>query len=346
MATALPRHMQVAVYEAPHEIRLAERPVPEPGPNEALIEVSHCGICGTDLHMVLEGMGRPGSVGGHEYSGRIAATGSEAGDFQPGDAIVYLPQTSCGNCGPCRAGRPSLCAERPDMMSSDFQGAFAKFTCADTAQLVRIPPGLGLREAAITEPLAVALHGISRAGVTAESRVLVTGAGPIGAFTVAALRARGVSNITVSEPAPLRRELAVKLGAKDAVDPESLEIPVMPFHSIEKPFDVAIECSGNPRAMEAALAQLRGGGTLVLVGTGMKRPKFDHNRILLNEIVVTGAFNYDADGFEQALSLLAEGRVPVEELIEPGEVSLAGLLAAIEGLAAGQIARKVLVVPE
>jgi threonine dehydrogenase-like Zn-dependent dehydrogenase len=119
----------------------------------------------------------------------------------------------------------------------------------------------------------------------------------------------------------------------------------MPFTMVDRPFDVALECSGNPRAMESALAQLGRMGTLVLVGTGMRRPKLDHNRILLNELVVTGAYCYDEGGIARALALLGEGAIPTEELIEPGDVPLEGMLEAAERCAAGELAGKVMIVP-
>jgi threonine dehydrogenase-like Zn-dependent dehydrogenase len=98
--------------------------------------------------------------------------------------------------------------------------------------------------------------------------------------------------------------------------------------------------------MEVGLAQLKGGGRLVLVGAGVRRPRFDNNRILLNELVVTGAYNYDAGGFTDALDLLGSGRLPVDLLVEPADVELGGLLEAMRNLAAGELAAKVLVVPE
>jgi (R,R)-butanediol dehydrogenase/meso-butanediol dehydrogenase/diacetyl reductase len=215
---------------------------------------------------------------------------------------------------------------------------------APSADLLAVPEGLTLRTAALVEPLAVALHAITLSRVEPGQRVLVTGAGPIGLLTVAGLRARGVEDITVSEPAAARRERAGQLGAKLA-EPEDLDPPKMPFETVDTPFDVALECSGNPRAMEAALGQLGRMGTLVLVGTGIRRPKLDHNRILLNELVVTGAYCYDEQGMERSLALLASGAVAADLLIEPEDVPLHGMLEAAERCAAGELAGKVMVVP-
>jgi threonine dehydrogenase-like Zn-dependent dehydrogenase len=203
---------------------------------------------------------------------------------------------------------------------------------------------MSLRVAALAEPLAVALHGLTRGGVQAGDRVLVTGGGPIGTLSAAAALARGATEVVVSEPHPKRRALAEKLGAR-AVEPDELVTPPSPGDVVDAPFDVALECSGHSRAMEAALGQLKRGGALVLVGAGIHRPKFDNNRILLNEVVITGAFVYDADGFERALELLADPSFPSDTLIEADDVPLDNILGAIEGLHEGELAAKVMIVP-
>jgi threonine dehydrogenase-like Zn-dependent dehydrogenase len=119
----------------------------------------------------------------------------------------------------------------------------------------------------------------------------------------------------------------------------------MPDAVVRGAFDAAIECSGRAAAAEQALSLLAPAGCLVLTGTGMDRPKLDSIRVLVNELVVTGAYNYDADGFDRALALLASGAVPIERLVEPDDVPLEGLLAACEALARGERATKVLVRP-
>lgn len=343
----IPESMRAAVYLAPHKLEIQQRAVPLLGPTEVLLEVSHCGVCGTDLHVVLEGMGLPNSVGGHEYSGRIAALGAEVRDWALGEAVVGGGKAGCGECDCCRAGRPSLCRARegPGLDGPEKMGAFADYIKLEASQLLRVPDGLSLREAALTEPLAVALHSLTVSRIAPGQRALVTGAGPVGLLVIAALRARGIEDVSVSEPRALRAKLALAVGATALLDPDELQAPPMPFTLVDDPFDAAFECSGNPRAMESALAQLQPMGTLVIVGTGMRRPKFDHNRILLNELIVTGAYNYDETGFEAALELLASGTLPTQHLIEPGDVPLPELLGAIEGLGRGDIGGKVMIVP-
>ena len=340
----VPATMQAAVYHRAGEVSVEERPVPELAPHDVLLEVSHCGVCGSDLHMFVEGWARPGTIGGHEYSGRVAAVGSAVSAWAPGDEAIGGPSRKCGTCEYCNAGRPQLCSGRPAPGLSDFQGAFAEYVRVHEDEAVPVPEGVSLRAAALTEPLAVALHGMTRGGVRAGHRVLVTGAGPIGALSIAACRARGITDIVVSEPHPRRRALAERLGAV-AISPDELPTPAMPFDVVDEPFDVALECSGHARAMEACLAQLRPAGALVLVGAGMHPPKFDPNRIILNELSITGAFVYDPDGFQRALELLASPEFPTELLIESQDVPLDGLPGAVDQLVAGEIPGKVLIAP-
>jgi threonine dehydrogenase-like Zn-dependent dehydrogenase len=340
-----PDVMRAAVYARPREVNVEPRPVPEVGPHDVLLAISHCGVCGSDIHFVLDGWGRPGSVEGHEWAGRVAAVGDAVTRWRVGDAVIGGPSPRCGTCEHCRAGRPSLCVERNTPgMSAHADGAFAEYTLAPEASLRPVPDGMALRAAALAEPLAVALHGLTRGGVTRGQRLLVTGAGPIGALSVAAAAARGVTDIVVSEPHPRRRALVEQLGAV-AVQPDSLTAPASPGDIVAAPFDVALECSGHAGAMEMALTQLKRAGTLVLVGAGIKPPRLDANRILLNELVVTGAFVYDADGFERALELLARPDFPTDVLIEPEDVPLEGLFDAMVGLHEGDLAAKVMIVP-
>ena len=344
---ALPASMRAAVYRGDKTISVDSLPIPRPGPGQVLIEVSHCGICGTDLHLVMEGMGQPGSVGGHEYTGRIVAHGGDTAGWKVGDAVAVDPNPpKCGRCEYCRAGRAALCAERGSIgAGGERTGAFAEYTAVDAQQLLQIPSGVSLRDAAIMEPVAVALHGISLSGIEEGNSALVIGAGPIGAMTIAILRARGIEDVCVSEPSPLRRALAERLGARRVVSPDDLVAPESIFDVAEAAVDAVFECSGRRSAAEQGLEQLRRGGTLVLVGTGVTRPRFDAMRILLNELHITGAYNYDPDGLAEALSLLKSGSIPVADLVERRDVPLEGLFDSLEGLFAGKIGGKVLVVP-
>jgi len=343
----VPATMPAAVFLGLREVAVEERPTPTVGPNDLLLEVSHCGICGSDLHFLLEWGGRSGVIEGHEFSGTVAAVGADVTGWKVGDRAIGGPGAKCGECEYCRAGRTSLCTERGRVGTgeSDWQGAFAGYKTVVAADALRIPDTLSLKHAALTEPLAVALHGITQGGgARPGTRWLVTGGGPIGYLSVAALKALGVDDVVVSEPKERRRALCEKLGAR-VVEPEQLEAPRWPHDIVAEPFDVALECSGNGRAQESALAQLKRAGTLVLVGAGMARPKFDPNRILLNELLITGAYVYDHDGFPRALELLASGKMPNDLLVEQEDYPLNRLLDAAVGLHEGELAAKAMIVP-
>jgi threonine dehydrogenase-like Zn-dependent dehydrogenase len=339
--------MPVAVYRAPGEVAVEQRPVPRPGPGEVLVEVGHCGICGSDIHLMLEGWGKPGLVGGHEFTGTISVVGDGAGDWAVGDAVVGGAGPRCGACRRCREGKPSQCERRKGTVDSHLDnGAFARYILMSGQSLLRLPEGLSARDAALAEPLAVALHGITRSGVTDGDTAMVFGAGPIGALTIVALVARGIG-VTVIEPGPARQQLAAALGATEVLAPEALETYPSwePERISPRAADVVLECSGKKAAMETGFHQLRRGGRLVLVGAGIEAPSFDPNRMILNELEVTGSFVYDAGGFEDALALLASGVVPASVLIDPDDVGLADISGALADLASGRIAGKVMVVP-
>jgi 2-desacetyl-2-hydroxyethyl bacteriochlorophyllide A dehydrogenase len=345
----LPETMPAAVLKGPGRLVVEPVPVPPLGADDVLVEVDLCGVCGSDLHMVLDGWGVPGSWQGHEWTGRVAAVGDAVTRWRPGDVVVGGPTVRCGTCAMCLAGRPSLCAERDTPGTGPEQGAFAAYkrAAARASRLLAMPDGLDARAAALAEPLAVALHAIHQGGARPGDRVLVLGAGPIGALTIAALRALGIHDVRCAEPGAPRRALAAAVGAMTVVHPADLVVPSIaePGLVVDDAVDVVVECSGAAVAMESGLAQLVRGGRLVLVGAGMESPRFDPNRILLNEVIITGAFTYGPRGFDEALELLASGALPVDALLEPGEIPLEGLLAAMRDLAEGRRAGKVLVRP-
>jgi threonine dehydrogenase-like Zn-dependent dehydrogenase len=323
IVTDLPTKMSAAVYRGPGDVVLEERDVPKLGPDQVLVEVGHCGICGADIHLLLDGLGQNGSVEGHEWSGVVA------------------------QCRRCLEGKPSQCQNRTGSVMDISEGAFARYIRVNAVALRRLPPGLSIREAALTEPLAVALHGITRSGVTEDDSIMVFGAGPIGALTVASLKAAGFGPITVVEPGARRRQLALDLGADEVIEPSELEIfdVLEPERIATRACDVVIECSGIGAAIEAGFNQVARGGRLVLVGAGLDQPALNPLRIILNEITVCGSFLYDSDGFDRALALLASGDLPTGLLIEPTDIPLDQLVGALRDLSSGALAGKAMVAP-
>jgi L-iditol 2-dehydrogenase len=348
-SVTLPDVMSAAVYQSPGVVTVEERPVPQPGPDQVVVRVHSCGICGSDIHQLRDGWGLPkGVVAGHEWSGTIAAVGANVTQWSVGELVVGGASPRCGTCRRCLEGKPSQCENRHSMTTEHTDGAFAEYIVARAAGVLRLPDGLPPRHAALAEPLSVAMHGITRSNVTPGDSVMVFGAGPIGALSIAALRAMGITDITVVEPNEGRRKLAGALGASEVVDPADLDVfpPWEPERQSSRAAHVVLECSGHRAAIEAAFSQVRRGGILVMVGAGIDHPTFDINRMILNELTVTGSFVYDLGGFEKALALLGSDGFPADLLIEAETVPLNGIVQALEDLAVGRIAGKVMVVPE
>jgi (R,R)-butanediol dehydrogenase/meso-butanediol dehydrogenase/diacetyl reductase len=308
-----------------------------------LVEVAECGICGSDLHMVFDRYAKPGAILGHEWSGVVAAAPGDSA-WVPGDRVVGTSSPGCGRCRPCRRGRPSVCLNRPTPDFAGYRGAFCQYKTVAADGLIRIPDSLPTRVAALAEPMAITLHAVRLADVHADDRVLVTGAGPVGLLVVAVLRARGISDITVSEPSAVRRRQALAVGAARVVTPDTLETPPMAL-PVAEPYAVVFECSGHAGALEAGFGQLDYAGTLVVVGTGFEPPRINQNRMIIFELEVIGAYNYDDEGFGPAVDLLDDGHLPFDALIEPDNVALSDVMVSMERLARGEIPSKVMVQP-
>jgi (R,R)-butanediol dehydrogenase/meso-butanediol dehydrogenase/diacetyl reductase len=335
--------MSAAVYVGDGKIAVQEVPSPAPGPGEVLVEVAQCGICGSDLHMVFDGYAKPGAILGHEWSGIVAAAPGDSA-WVPGDRVVGTSSPGCGRCRPCRRGRPSVCLNRPTPDFAGYHGAFCQYKSVAADSLIRIPDSLPTRVAALAEPMAITLHAVRLAGVHVDDRVLVTGAGPVGLLLVAVLRARGISDITVSEPSAVRRRQALAVGAARVVTPDTLETPPMAL-PVAEPYAVVFECSGHAGALESGFGQLDYAGTLVVVGTGFEPPRINQNRMIIFELEIIGAYNYDDEGFGPAVDLLDNGHLPFDALIEPDSIPLGDVMVSMERLARGEIPSKVMVQP-
>ncbi|MEM7142889.1 MAG: alcohol dehydrogenase catalytic domain-containing protein [Actinomycetota bacterium] len=336
---AYPSTMRAAMYRRPGEVEVVE--VDGPPPGDVVVEVEFCGICGTDLHMMLDGWGSPDTVFGHEWSGRVVDPGDS--DLVPGALVVGTPDAPCGDCDRCEAERTSLCTNRPEAGSGSGWGAFAERVSVGADRLVVVPEDVPAHHAAYTEPLAVALHAVTLSEITDDQTALVTGVGPIGAAIIAILVDRGIT-VRATEVSETRAALADRLGA-EVCDPSELDVPAHPGTTPADAVDVVFETSGARMAAEQGLTQVASGGMLMLVGTGMDYPRLDTNRVILNEVRIGGAFNYDAGGFADALALIASRRLPLDDLIELDPVPLDGMMAAMQALRAGEIAGKVLVQP-
>jgi L-iditol 2-dehydrogenase len=302
---------RAAVLTRPEEIVIEERPVPEPGPREVLVEVSAVGVCGSDVHYYEHGRIGPHVVRaplvlGHESAGRVAAVGAEVTRHAVGDRVTLEPGVPCGRCRECRAGRYNLCADVVFFATPPVDGAFANYVTIHEDFAFALPDVLSDEAGALMEPLSVAVWACRKAGVSAGDRVLVTGAGPIGLLVLQVARAFGATRVEISDVNERRLAIAERTGATRSLRAGEDE----PSET-----DALIECSGHPAALLAGIRALRPAGTAVVVGMGPGDTAEIPLALIQNrEIWLTGTFRY-ANTYPTAIELAASGRVDLEALI-------------------------------
>jgi L-iditol 2-dehydrogenase len=300
---------RAAVLTGPGRIVVEDRPVPDPGPREVLVEVSAVGVCGSDVHYYEHG--RIGDfvveaplVLGHESAGRVVALGDGATRHAVGDRVTLEPGVPCGRCRECRAGRYNLCPDVVFFATPPIDGAFANYVTIHEDFAFALPDAMSDEAGALMEPLSVGIWACRKGGVTAGDRVLVTGAGPIGLLAMQVARAAGAS-VTVSDVSEPRLALAERTGADRTVRGDVSGIEA----------DCLIECSGHPAALAAGIAALRPAGTAVVVGMGPgTTAELPLALVQERELWLTGTFRY-ANTYPTAIALVADGRVDVEAII-------------------------------
>ena len=329
--------MPAVVLTAEREIALQERPRPRLRPDQVMVEVDLCGICGSDLHSAqLPQIYHGDCILGHESTGHIAAVGADVADWSVGQRVAVNPNGNvCGVCEFCRSGRPNFCrqATLETALGLQADGALAPLMAAFPSHLRAIPHSLAPREAVWVEPAATALRAVEHAGDLQGRTVLVTGGGPIGQLACRLAHLKSPERVLLMEPAAERAQLASNSHATvitaDAADKTDTTV------------DVAIECSGNEAATATALKLLAPGGSLVVVGAG-HGSGLDSATILLKEITVHGSYTY-ADEFDRAIDLLATGQLVVADLTSV-VTPLKDALTAFNALRAGRI-MKALIAP-
>ncbi|MGA2521308.1 MAG: alcohol dehydrogenase catalytic domain-containing protein [Acidimicrobiales bacterium] len=241
-------------------------PTPAPAVGEVLVQVTGCGICGSDLHLASR-LAEPGSVLGHEIAGVVSALGDgvEPGRWPVGTAVSVRPFAGCGRCAHCVGGRADHCAGFK-LLGLERPGGFAEFVTARADELFGLPASVGRDEQPLVEPLAIVRHAFRRGHLVASDRVAILGAGPIGLAAVAWARATGVESVVVSEPSALRRDLAIALGASAVVDPAAGPVGGAIAEASGGGPSVVIECSGQPGTIEQAIEVAAVDGRVVVVG--------------------------------------------------------------------------------
>jgi 2-desacetyl-2-hydroxyethyl bacteriochlorophyllide A dehydrogenase len=308
--------MRAATYRGDRNISVQSLPVADPAPDQVQISVAYVGLCGTDLHVFHGDMDRRVSmpaVLGHEMSGTISAVGASVTGWAPGERVSVIPLAWDGTCPACRAGNQHIC-QNLDFVGIDSPGALQERWNVRPDMLVRLPDALSLRHAALTEPVAVAVHDVRRGEVAAGDRVVVLGGGPIGVL-IATVAAQFGAEVVVVEPDAHRRAVVASLGLQ-AIDPGTGDLSGwVDSWSGGAGADVVFEVSGAASAVLSATDLVKVRGRLVVVAIhGQPRP-VDLHRIFWRELTVVGARVYQRADFDTAVDLLARRVVPADRLI-------------------------------
>lgn len=322
--------MQVAVLRAVRDLVLEEREVPSPGRGEVLVQVGAVGVCGSDVHYYQHG--RIGDfvvdaplVLGHEASGVVTDVGPGVASDRIGQRVSIEPGVPDFTCPQCLAGRYNLCPAMRFYATPPVDGALAQFVTVHGAFAHVVPDPLSDDAAALLEPLSVGIWANRKARTAPGSRVLITGAGPIGLLALQCALAFGATEVVVSDVNEHRLGLATRLGATAVLDPRAGSVR----SSGHQP-DVLIECSGHPGATGDALRALVPAGRAVLVGMGGDELAVPLGVLQNHELEVTGTFRY-ANTWPTAIALASSGRVDLDTLVTghfPLSRSVDALLAA------------------
>jgi (R,R)-butanediol dehydrogenase/meso-butanediol dehydrogenase/diacetyl reductase len=304
--------MRAAIMQGLHKpLIIGTLPDPVPGAGELVVKVGRCGICGSDLHMTEDaGYGKgAGTVLGHEFAGEVVAIGKGVEGLATGDLVSVSPLASCGQCPACLAGDVTWCSR-----FGLQDGGYAEFALTRPNQCVKLPAALSLTDGAIIEPLAVARHGVTLAGIRPGDKVLILGAGPIGLAVAFWARRAGAGRVVVQDVVQWQRERALEMGASDyVVDPDD---PVgASTRALGGLADIVFECVGRPGLIAQAVKQVRPRGTILLLGLCNQPDTFNSFAMLSKEIrLVTSAF-FTRGEYEASLDALERGAAEPRALV-------------------------------
>lgn len=264
--------MRASFLHGIRDVRLETVTRPAPGPGEVLLKLASVGVCGSDVHYYLEG--RIGVqvvtapiIMGHEPSAYVAGLGPDVAGLQVGQLVAVEPGISCGECEPCQRGHPNLCLHIRFCGTPPIDGVFAEYTVMPAANCFPLPEGFSPGEAALLEPLGIALHSVDLAHLQPGQTVAVLGAGPIGLLTAAVARAAGAGEVYLTEPLAYRREFAAGYIADAVFDPTSQDVvAAIKQRTGGRGVDVAFEAAGVAETPQQAAAVACAGGKVILIG--------------------------------------------------------------------------------
>lgn len=304
--------MKAAVLTEKMNLEIQELPLPEPLDHEVIVKVKACGICGTDQHIYH---GQPGSaevqfpiVLGHELSGEIVQIGKNVTQFKIGNRVSIDPNMYCGTCDYCRGNRVHLC-DNLQAIGVTRNGGMGEYCAVPAANCYTLPDELSYEEGAMIEPLGCVLHGFNQIKMWPGASVLIIGGGYIGLMMMQVAKMYGASPIVVSEPDSTKHNLAIQLGASEAIKPEELE-------SKRDGFDIVIECVGRKESMTQAVNMAKKGGTVLLFGVSAPDTKIEVQPfdIFSKELTIKGSF-INPHTHDLAISLVQQGKIQIKPLL-------------------------------
>jgi len=318
--------MRVARFHAPGDIRIEDAPEPSPGPGDVKIRVRACSTCGTDVKISRFGHQNitPPRVMGHEIAGEVVQVGADVTGWAPGDRVQVIAAIPCGTCPDCLAGRMTICPNQTSM-GYQFDGGFAEFMIVpkvvlDVDGLNRIPAGVSFAEASVAEPLACAINAQELVQVSPGNDVVIIGSGPIGCLHVQVARSRGAARVFLVELSRERLDMAAALVKPDAAICAAEEDPIEAVLALTdgRGADVIITAAASGKAQEQALQMVARQGRISFFG-GLPKDNsviaLDSNLVHYRELMIIGANGSSPAHNKQALAMIADGRVPVKDLI-------------------------------
>lgn len=325
--TAVPDTMRAAVLFGPGDMRVVDKPVPEPGYAEVLVRVAMCGTCGTDLKIYDGHFPQTPPYGeftpGHEWTGTVAAVGASVTEFAPGDRVCIEAHHGCGRCDNCIVGDYTACLNYADRskghratgMTTD--GGFAEYAIHHVSALYAMPPQVKFEDAVLITTAGTGMYGLDEAGpyVAGES-VLIAGPGPVGLMTVQAVKQMGATNVILSGTRDDRLKLGQELGADHVVNiRESDPVEAILELTDGRGVDLAVECSGAPAAPQQLVDVTRRGGRMLCVAFYPEPVTIDMSAVVRSDITIHTTRGEGGNNVKRAVALAAAGRLAGERLV-------------------------------
>jgi L-iditol 2-dehydrogenase len=307
--------MKVAVTLKPGEIKYEERPIPSPADDEVLLKIKYTGICGSDIHIYA---GEHPFVGpecyplvqGHESVAYVEELGKNVQGFKKGDYVTAMPQVACGECELCKTGRLHICSKLK-VLGNQCDGFFSEYFPVKADMVIKLPD-IPEEEAAMVEPLAVAVGAVRKLGPLAGKRVLVYGAGVIGNLCGQVARACGAAEVAIADLIDERLDLAVnKCGIDTGINTAKVADPAAAYSG----YDFHIECIGIEATIRNAIQYVKKGGMIVVAGVFGKEVTIPIALVQDREICIKGTLMYEKEDYIAAINLIKTKRVKLRPLI-------------------------------